>query len=126
MKKLLILLISLLTFNAYADKCGVTGIYSLSGWEASDNFQKAPTYTGTIELTESNGIYRFEGSADGMVFFGKGLTNDCKTFAFSFSSANKSEIGVTLLSKDGSQLIARWTYNFPDTSGAGKEIWRRR
>lgn len=125
--RLIITFLIMLSFStAFADKCDVVGSYSLSGWEASDNFLKAPTYTGSIELTEENGIYRFEGSADGVVFFGKGLTNDCKTFAFSFSSGDKSQIGVTLLTKNGSNLIASWTYNFPDTSGAGKEVWKRK
>lgn len=126
MKYYLLFLLLFFTFTAYADRCSVEGTYALSGWESGDNFSKAPSYTGVIELKEYNNVYRFEGSADGMVFFGKGLTNDCKTFAFAFSSGDKSQLGVTLLTKDGVNFNARWSYNFPDTSGAGREVWKRK
>ncbi len=126
MKFILAMLIIFPAFVFAADPCGITGLYDLSGWEPGDNFSKAPTYTGGIKITEYGGTYRFEGSADAMIFFGKGITRDCKTFAFVFSSADKSQTGVTMLFKDGSDFQAMWIYNLPDTSAAGKEIWRKK
>lgn len=124
----LILTILLFTFvSAYAqDTCGISGAYDLTGWEPEKTNLRIPQYTGVIQVTEDRGYYRFEGSADGMVFYGKGLTHDCKTFAFVFSSSDMSESGVSLITRDGSDLYVKWAYNLPNQKGAGKEIWKRK
>ena len=126
MRIILFLSLFFAALNAFADRCGVSGTYDLSGWEPTADFKKAPSYTGTLVVSESNGTYRFEGSADGLIFFGKGLTNDCKSFAFSFSSADRRQYGVTLAIKDGQNFKVLWSYNLPNTSGPGKEIWKKR
>lgn len=127
MRKVILFIILLLPFSLFAkDACMFDGSYDLVGWEPGANFSKMPGYTGKVTITEVNGIYKFEGSADGMIFFGKGVTFDCKTLAFSFSSSDMTQYGVTLLTKDGNNLIAKWAYNTPDTTGAGKEIWKRK
>lgn len=127
MKHYFIIFFLLLSFYAFsADKCAVSGAYDLIGWEPGDDITKAPSYTGVLHVSEHSGYYKFEGSADGMVFYGKGLTKDCKSFAFVFSSSDKTEAGVCLAIKVGSDLNVTWTYNLPDVKGSGKELWKRK
>lgn len=125
MRTIIIFLLLSFSFYVYAaDTCGIAGTYALTGWEPGVKQTAKPSYSGTVQVTQDKGFYRFEGSADGSVFYGKGLTNDCETFAFSFSSGDMSQSGVTLAAKDGRDLRIKWAYNLPDKRGEAIEFWK--